>query len=236
MAKIDITFDFRSDSNGKDPDSASKTLRSYHKTLWTKALPNGSILELDDNKPGKYLTAMSNSRIMQFSSDSISNSYANSTHKEIVGIIQKINLNELNEFVSIGNTIGGYLIFPSNRIDNLATINGARGLSNRIADRFDITLECIKRHYKGQQSPLSDALKRYSDFFELFKTFGNYVDFFLLQDLIDEESQSIKYFSRIDPDFATSGYPRDVNEYLEYKENTMNFVNARNLRILNNFT
>ena len=37
---IDITFDFRSDSSGKDPDSYSPTLNAYHKTLWSKQLPN----------------------------------------------------------------------------------------------------------------------------------------------------------------------------------------------------
>ena len=30
---IDITFDFRSDSKGKDPDAYSPTLNAYHKAL-----------------------------------------------------------------------------------------------------------------------------------------------------------------------------------------------------------
>lgn len=33
MNGIDITFDFRSDAGGKDPDAYSPTLRRYHQLL-----------------------------------------------------------------------------------------------------------------------------------------------------------------------------------------------------------
>ena len=43
MKTIDITFDVYSDTPvGKDPDAHSSTLRTYHKFLWDKSLPNGS--------------------------------------------------------------------------------------------------------------------------------------------------------------------------------------------------
>lgn len=42
LKDIDVWFDVQTDSNGKDPDSASKTLKSYHQALWSKLLPNGS--------------------------------------------------------------------------------------------------------------------------------------------------------------------------------------------------
>lgn len=35
---IDITFDFRTDSNGENPDFASPTLRRNHHLLWSKPL------------------------------------------------------------------------------------------------------------------------------------------------------------------------------------------------------
>ena len=47
---IDITFDFRSDSSGKDPDSYSPTLNAYHKTLWSKQLPNGEVMDLQSGR------------------------------------------------------------------------------------------------------------------------------------------------------------------------------------------
>jgi hypothetical protein len=53
---IDITFDFRRDTpEGKDPDTYSKTLRRYHKLLWSKPLPCGAFFGLDDAIPGYYL-------------------------------------------------------------------------------------------------------------------------------------------------------------------------------------
>lgn len=53
---IDITFDFRRDTpKDKDPDIYSKTLRRYHKFLWSKKLPNGVDFLLDDTKSDVYL-------------------------------------------------------------------------------------------------------------------------------------------------------------------------------------
>lgn len=51
---------------------------------------------------------------------------------------------------------------------------------NRWADRFDLTLECIRRHYLGQRSPLGETLARYRDFFALFEDFSGYVEFFMV--------------------------------------------------------
>lgn len=48
--EIDITFNVYTDANGGDPDSTSPTLRSYHKMLWSKQLPNGQTFELDNKK------------------------------------------------------------------------------------------------------------------------------------------------------------------------------------------
>ena len=114
------------------------------------------------------------------------------------------------------------------------TINGARGFHPRIADRFDLTLECIRRYYLGiidqQRNPLGDALKRYSDFFALFEDFSGYVDFFLLQDLIAAGGHEIQFFHRFD-DFLTDAVPRTVENYLGYLNASNDFIRARNRRI-----
>ena len=52
---IDITFDFRSDSRGKDPDAYSPTLNEYHIALWSKELPNGEVMELESRRSPYYL-------------------------------------------------------------------------------------------------------------------------------------------------------------------------------------
>jgi hypothetical protein len=43
---IDTNFDFHADSNGRDPDVFSLTLKKYHKILWSKPLPNGKLFNL----------------------------------------------------------------------------------------------------------------------------------------------------------------------------------------------
>ena len=67
---IDVNFDFTTDTPGfwddfgkdgllghsrHDPDNESKTLREYHKRLWSKQLPNGQILTLE-SVPTDYPT------------------------------------------------------------------------------------------------------------------------------------------------------------------------------------
>jgi hypothetical protein len=64
--------------------------------------------------------------------------------------------------MGIGYTIGGMMLFPGNRIGRQMTINGARGFHPRIKDRFDLTVECIRRHYLNVDSPLSATLARYA--------------------------------------------------------------------------
>lgn len=53
---IDIIFDFRSDSKGKDPDTYSPTLNAYHRALWSKDLPNGEQMELQSKGAPFVLT------------------------------------------------------------------------------------------------------------------------------------------------------------------------------------
>jgi len=71
---IDTTFNFYSDSNGEGPDSASATLRKYHKILWSKPLPNGVLFELRDNKNGTYLYHKSELGEIFLGSDAITTS------------------------------------------------------------------------------------------------------------------------------------------------------------------
>ena len=69
---IDVTFDFRRDTpEGEDPDRYSKTLRRYHKSLWSKCLPCGSFFGLDDTIPGHYLYHQSGVGDFSLSSDAV---------------------------------------------------------------------------------------------------------------------------------------------------------------------
>ena len=226
--KIDINFNFYSDTpKGKDPDSYSPTLRNYHKILWSKALPNGLKFELDDKTPMR-LHHKSNLGEFYLSSDSIAHTYSNI--QSTAHIIKDIDVNELNNFFSLCSTIGGYIIYPSERINNKMTINGSRGVNKKIRDRFDLTLECIRKFYKKEDSPLNETFERYKQFFNLFDSFKGYVDFFLLQDLVASDYLSIKYLIPFES-FENYPLPNDIEEYKQYKYNLINFVLARGQRM-----
>lgn len=225
---IDITFDFRRDTpEGKDPDTYSKTLRRYHKLLWSKPLPCGAFFGLDDSVPGYYLYHGSILGEFSLSSDAVI-----PTFKWNERIRTLIPVEQLMAFNACGYTIGGMMIFPRNRIDGKWTINQARGCTPQIGDRFDLTLECIRRHYSNIKSPLSDVLTRYAQFFELFGTFQGYVEFFLLQDLVSVDYSVVKISVPFD-DFRGSPIPSSVDEYKAYESAARTFIEARNQRILN---
>ena len=227
---VDITFDFRSDTPpGKDPDSYSPTLRRYHQVLWSKPLPGGVQFDLVDTTPQVYLHHLSEIGEFWLSSDAVIPSFTR--ERKIAHIIDQIPENELASFNTIGYKIGGMMIFPSHRVGGKITINAARGFHPRIKDRFDLTVECIRRHYEGEDSPLSETLGRYADFFNLFESFRGYVEFFLLQDIVNEDGTAVQFLSPFD-EFETSPLPSSKEEYLSYKKLAVEFIEARNQRIL----
>jgi hypothetical protein len=225
---IDTTFDFRSDvPKGKDPDQYSPTLRRYHKLLWSKALPNGKQFTLEVF-PGGFLRHKSELGEFILAGDT-----ANATFygwKRLMHFLDKIPANEVEMFEHMVYTIAGNMIWPSNRIGKNLTINGARGFKAKIADRMDLTLECIRRFYAGQESPLFVDLNRYANFFSLFQDFGGYIEFFLMQDLVTDDYSRVRFFLPFD-DFKGPSVPQNLEEYLGYRTATIAYLEARNSRI-----
>jgi len=136
---------------------------------------------------------------------------------------------EKEKFQQKVRTIGGHIVFPAHRKDGF-TINQARGVNRKISDRFDLTLECFRRYYSNEDSPLTSVLKTYSDFFNVFKSFESYIDFFMLQDFIEKNGE-IKFSLPFD-DFKRSALPENKEEYVSYMENTIDLIDRRNERIL----
>ena len=224
---IDTSFDFRTDANGKDPDTYSPTLRSYHRLLWSKPLPGGAPFVLVDTTPRAYLHHRSELGEFWLASDSVIPTFTRWIAMK--PIVEQFADEENEAFRRIGYTIGGMMIFPGNVVDGKQTINGARGFLRRIADRMDLTLECIRRHYLAQPNPLAATLERYHDYFALFENFPGYVEFFLLQDLV-EPDYTVRFFMQFD-NFTTPSVPKDVPTYSEYRRRSIDFVEARNQRI-----
>ena len=100
-----------------------------------------------------------------------------------------------------------------------------------MVDKANSNLECVKLFYEEQQSPLFDTFLRYKNFFDLFQNFKGYIDFFLLNDLVDE-NENIKFYLPFD-NFKTKPTFAYIDEYLIYKTRVTNFINARNNRIDN---
>jgi hypothetical protein len=231
--RIDITFDFRSDTPGypkNDPDVFSPTLSRYHKLLWSKPLRSGGVFELEVTaRPPFYLHHRSEVGKFCLSSDAVIPTF----RREMLlsHIINQIPVEEQEAFISIGYTIGGMMVFPAIRVDGKMTINAQRGCHPRIKDRFDLTVECIRRHYCDEESPLSTTLARYADFFGLFGDFRGYVAFFLLQDLVTEDCSAVRFFLPFE-DFHTSPLPGSMDTYLAHRQLAVDFIEARNRRIL----
>lgn len=226
---IDIAFDFRSDTPpGKDPDALSPTLRRYHQLLWSKPLPCGVNFELRVTTPRVYLHHHSQLGEFFLSSDAVIPTFKKEAC--IAHIFDQMPVEAKDAFDKLGYTIGGMMVFPGNQIDRKMTINGARGFHPRIKDRFDLSVECIRRHYLKEESPLSTTLDRYADFFALFRDFAGYVEFFLLQDLVTKDYSSVRFFAPFE-DFENSPIPTSVEGYREYQHLASTFIRDRNQRI-----
>lgn len=227
---IDASFDLRTDTPpGKDPDTYSATLCRYHQHLWSKPLPSGVQFELaPTTRPPYYFGHSSTAGDFGLSSDAFVPTYTRYGVPKLV--LEQFSAAEHDYFNTIGYTIGGTILWPAVRIDGKWTINQARGCLRSIADRMDLTLESIRRHYECKWSPLGDVLARYRDFFAAFEDFRGYVDFWLLQDMVTDDYSAVRFFMPFD-DFRPPAIPQDFATYREYRRRSIEFIQARNRRI-----
>lgn len=237
---FDIDFDFTRDSRnywkdfwrdevlggGKaDPDSASQTLRRYHQMLWSKPLPNGEMMELEDGGKAFYLRW----KDMYFGSDSFIVSHRYYRNRELLAKVKE-SIPDYREFIESfirkADTIGGFILFPQMK----SSINQRKGCHTRICDRWDLTLECIRRYYNGEDSPLRACLEKNKAYFDLFVDFKGFVDFFFLQDCVDESYEHVTMW--LDTElFETNPIAKDVKSYIQWIERELEFVQKRNRRI-----
>lgn len=228
MNNIDINFDYRLDSLCGDPDNDSNILYKHHKLLWSKNSPIKKALNLEIlHVGGKYgRLILKNNLIDNLSSDRMCPHYVGRNKGKFDGWLSE---EECLEFKHKVRTIGGHIVFPAHRKGGF-TINQARGINRKISDRFDLTLECIKRFYVNETSPLYTTLLSYDDFFKLFIDFKSYVDFFLLQDFVDKNYNVL--FTIPFDDFQRPSLPQSIEEYKSYKTEIITMINKRNSRIL----
>lgn len=241
IKSIDTSLDFTLDSPGYwegfwdnnggmgagscDPDLESKALQYYHHILWSKKLPCGSYMELKCGEGCNYLTWDK----YRFGSDSIIVSFRHQRNKILINEVSN-KLTDYKKFVEDylhkSYTIGGFIIFPKHKY----SINQCRGIHPLIGDRWDLTLECIRKFYIGEKSPLFKALNRDKDFFELFVDFKGFVDYFFLQDCVSHDYSTVDIWMG-KGDFSENPYPKTVKQYLSWIETELAFLDKRNKRI-----
>lgn len=211
---------------GCDPDSKSITLRKYHQLLWSRELPNGESLQLEDGGNSFYLR----DKGLYFSSDSILASFRYYDNKEFIKEVEKkigtYYKPFIEDFIHRSYTIGGTILLQC----FCGGLNQSRGCHKRIRDRWDLTMECIRRYYEGQESPLTKAMEKSSAYFNLFVDFKGFVDFFFLQDLVSEDYSKVLLWYDT-PFFEQNPMPNDVDVYLKFIQNELDFLDKRNSRI-----
>ena len=167
----------------------------------------------------------------RFGSDSILVSFRYEKYREMIEKIEKAVPDYrafVEDYIRKFYTIGGMIVFPK----HAGSINQIKGTNPQIKDRWDLTLECIRRYYQGEESPLYRTLCRDKDFFNLFVDFRGYVDFFYLQDCVSEDYSTVKFWIG-NGNFEEDPLPRSVDEYLRWIGAEMEFLNKRNVRIAN---
>ena len=227
MPAVDTSFDFRTDTpKGCDPDRYSKTLKRYHQALWSKELPNGEVMKLEAVRDPNYYLVWKD---FDFGSDSIIVELRYKKYKHVIDkVADKVGDIEVyyENLVRRSYTIGGMIIFPK----HINSMNQMRGTCSRISDRWDLTLECIRRYYIGEKSPLSSVIESDKEFFDLFVDFKGYVDFFFLQDCVSEDYKEVEIWCG-DASFDKSGLPETVDDYFEFIRKEHAFLDKRNERI-----
>lgn len=237
MRVFDTSFDYRTDKPAKtrpDVDRDSPSLRLDHQLLWTKKLNSGVLFAptAPSARRDGYLIFTDDSETKHwYGSDAITASYSSWLRpRPLVDAIAGLTEEQRARYLHPPYTLGSAMIWPVRSKDR-PTINQARGFSLLIADRMDLTLECIRRHYAGEPgSPLAGVINAYADFFKLFDGFKEFVDFFHLQDLVTPGYDKVLFYLPFG-NFERSGIPTTTEEFVTYREATLEFIAARNRRM-----
>jgi hypothetical protein len=236
------------DCGDEDPDSHSPRLRYYHQQLWShrplRGLDGDRTLELEPWDKGLIDTGLGMTFFgfdegLYLTSDRAMATWWNWTDtaslREDPALMERILAAN-----PVLDNMGGIIMWPGWQVGG-QTMNQARGFAQKatIADRLDLTVECIRLAYLGvveqPVNPLGPTLMRYWDFFKLFGDFVGYVEFWLLQDLLTQDRKRVMFFMEgdlIDYDFtARSPLPASAESYDEYLRNAEAFVLKRNRRM-----
>lgn len=207
-----------------DPDAFSERLYDFYETIWNiqKQKLNLNLPEVKKvwNGNAWELVGVADKNF-RLGTDSIISVYWH--RNDMRGFIAQLIETEghdfkhyIGKYLQKANTIGGFMLFPRHR----QSLNQTRGVNARINDRFDLTLECIRRMYLKKDNPLQSALERDKSFFDGFGTFENYVNFFCLNSSWVKDGQVLNLMDNT----SLENYNFDKNP-LPIKDNWWSFYN-----------
>ena len=122
-------------------------------------------------------------------------------------------------------------------------------MSDRIQDRFDLTLECIRRMYESGfptgSNPLFNISAENKEYFEMFGNFENYIRFFCLDawvnenytavyDLLSEDKKKTLPTEKWPTEILPCDYKNEeekIAKWWAFYRNIMNRLDARNEQI-----
>ena len=234
--RIDVTRDYTLDTKGfwdnfwdenplgqikKDPDCMSLSLMTDQMRLYRRKLPNGEFFDLERGFYKRFVW-----KGIEFSSDSVINNLRHKGYDIAEEMAKRPDYREkVEDYLHEGYTIGGEIIWPVKD-----SINQARGRIKSISDRMDLTLYCIQAYYQKKRTLPESELNTFLDciwkngwFFDLFVDFKGYIDFFFLNDLV-EDYETVLWIDY-------TGKPRTERDYNLFCDRMMDFLRKRNRRI-----
>lgn len=240
----------------KDPDAHSARLKACHQALWSKKLPTEGVIDLRpdglglrDQVSGEFLKSDAAMPVWERWGEV--KGLLNGTEE----LLQQEGLGSIHDLGWRLYDMGGMVLFPGHRVDGRWTINQAKGCSRfKIADRLDLTLECIRLYYElldaragvvddlpegySSVNPLGDVLHRYRSFFDLFGSFEGYIGFWLLDDLVVKDEAGLRVDFLLPRDSSAAydftrerALPADEHEYFTFLKVSDDFVAKRNRRM-----
>lgn len=231
-----------------DPDAFSEILYDFYAELWKyqKEKLKLNVPEVENKWKGSYWELIGvNNNQFRLGTDSIMSIYWHRFDmREFIKKLIKENFrNFIKEYLLKSNKIGGYIVFPR----HIQSINQQRGTCSKVNDRFDLTLECIRRYYveKENDNPLFSVLNKDEKFFNMFgedkEGFEKYTEFFCLnesyddkQNWVNEKGQVLNLFDNQpldDWNFNRDNPLPDKNNWWIFYHNIMSRLDARNQQI-----
>lgn len=161
---VDVNLKYRDETPlGKDPDRVCMSLNRHHSIIWSKHTPRQKYFELKPSRGsqgnlqlyhssdiGSYVLSSDTIIHPLFYSEREGNKVAYSKWFPFESIKEEIP-DVITDFQKSAFGIACHTVFPARQINRQQTINQARGVDRRICDRFDLTLECIRRFYENAE-------------------------------------------------------------------------------------